>query len=305
MARAGAASRHVRLAAEEVVVRRDRDDPVGFLAQLRVDRDESIGLESDDREALGVCQRVPAEVAGEVPGGSPRDAVAEQPHLQLSQPLMDVECDALAEFAGADGRQQQLECSRAQRVRRHQRVRRIRRALVAREPQERRRVDSEACHVATLSRRADIATRRDLGAARPKGDAGEMAERDDFRDWVQSDLYRAERALHDGDAGPRRALWSQNEPVSVLGAMRNASGSAEVSALFSHLATTFSDCTSYEIELLSYDVVGDMAYTAALEHTSASLDGEPRTYTLRATQVYRREDGEWRVAHRHGDFVGG
>jgi ketosteroid isomerase-like protein len=28
-----------------------------------------------------------------------------------------------------------------------------------------------------------------------------------------------------------------------------------------------------------------------------------RSYTLRATQVYRREDGEWKVAHRHADTV--
>ena len=33
--------------------------------------------------------------------------------------------------------------------------------------------------------------------------------------------------------------------------------------------------------------MGDMAYTAGLEHTSASVDGQPRIYTLRATQVYR------------------
>ena len=37
--------------------------------------------------------------------------------------------------------------------------------------------------------------------------------------------------------------------------------------------------------------------------SSASVEGEPRTYTLRATQVYRREDGEWKMAHRHGDTV--
>jgi ketosteroid isomerase-like protein len=24
-------------------------------------------------------------------------------------------------------------------------------------------------------------------------------------------------------------------------------------------------------------------------------------YTLRVTHVYRREDGEWRIVHRHGD----
>ena len=46
-----------------------------------------------------------------------------------------------------------------------------------------------------------------------------------------------------------------------------------------------------------------MAYTAGLEHTTASIDGQPRSYTLRATQVYRREGGEWKVAHRHGDTV--
>jgi ketosteroid isomerase-like protein len=51
------------------------------------------------------------------------------------------------------------------------------------------------------------------------------------------------------------------------------------------------------------DVVGDMAYTVGFEHTSASVNGEPRTYNLRATQVYRREDGEWKVAHRHADTV--
>jgi ketosteroid isomerase-like protein len=130
-----------------------------------------------------------------------------------------------------------------------------------------------------------------------------MSDRDDFLAWVMTELCAAERALHEGDAGPRRALWSRLEPVSVLGAWRNAIGQQEIDTLFADLATQFSDCVSYELEVLSYDVVGDAAYTAGLEHTSASVDGVPRTYTLRATQVYRREDGAWRVAHRHGDTV--
>jgi len=33
------------------------------------------------------------------------------------------------------------------------------------------------------------------------------------------------------------------------------------------------------------------------------LQGQPRSITLRATQVYRREGGEWKVAHRHADTV--
>ena len=130
-----------------------------------------------------------------------------------------------------------------------------------------------------------------------------MTDREDFLRWVKTELYEAELALHNGDAGARRALWSRNEPVSVLGAMRNAFGQREIGALFSSLEKTFSQCTSHELELLAYDVVDDMAYTAGLEHTSCSIDGQPSSYTLRATQVYRLEDGEWKVAHRHGDFV--
>jgi len=130
-----------------------------------------------------------------------------------------------------------------------------------------------------------------------------MTDREDFLAWIHGPLYEAELALHNGDAGPRRAVWSQNEPVSVLGAWRNANGQREVDELFTFLGASLSNCTSYAIDVLAYDVIGDMAYTAALEHTTASIDGQARTYTLRATQVYRRENGEWKVAHRHGDTV--
>ena len=130
-----------------------------------------------------------------------------------------------------------------------------------------------------------------------------MTEQEDFLAWVTTTLLAAEQALLGGDADPRRAIWSRNEPVSIQGAWRNAFGQAEVEKVFRFLEDTFSDCTSYEFELLAHDVVGDMAYTAGLEHSSVSVDGRPRTFTLRATQVYRREDGEWRVAHRHADTV--
>lgn len=130
-----------------------------------------------------------------------------------------------------------------------------------------------------------------------------MTGRDDFLAWVQSVLKDAEVALHNGDAAPRQAIWSREEPVSVLGAWKSAVGQEQVRDLFQQLAGTFSDCTSYAYEVVAAEVIGDMAYTAGYEHTQASVNGEPRTYTLRATQVYRREGGEWRVAHRHGDTV--
>jgi len=128
-----------------------------------------------------------------------------------------------------------------------------------------------------------------------------MSEQDDFLGWVGSRLKDAELAFHNGAAQPRFAIWSRKDPVTVLGASISGNGYQEVGDIFRRLESSFSDCTSYSYEVIAADVVGDMAYTVGYEHTRASVDGEPRQYTLRVTQVYRREDGDWKVAHRHAD----
>jgi ketosteroid isomerase-like protein len=130
-----------------------------------------------------------------------------------------------------------------------------------------------------------------------------MSDKQEFMAWVESRLKEAEVAIHNGDAAPRFAIWSTREPVTVMGAWLNATGPKEVGEVFRRLETSFSDCRSYSHELVAADVVGDMAYTTGFEHTEASISGEPRKYTLRVTQIYRKEDGEWKVAHRHADTV--
>lgn len=131
-----------------------------------------------------------------------------------------------------------------------------------------------------------------------------MSDREDFIHWVRTTLHYAEVALHNGDANPRRALWSHTEPVTILGALRNAYGLEEVEQTFRFLEDRFSNCSSWELELQACDVIGNMAYTAGIERISFHRNGTPTNLTLRATQVYRREDGQWKVAHRHADTVG-
>jgi ketosteroid isomerase-like protein len=131
-----------------------------------------------------------------------------------------------------------------------------------------------------------------------------MSELDDFLTTTVARQVEAERAIHDGDPGPRLAMWSTKDPVTVLGAVRTASGREEVSQLFRWLGAHFSDCTSYRYELVAAGVSGDLAYTVGYEHTSTSWDGVPmEPYVLRVTHAYRREDGEWKIAHRHADSV--
>jgi ketosteroid isomerase-like protein len=130
-----------------------------------------------------------------------------------------------------------------------------------------------------------------------------VTDRDEFIAWTESRLRDAETALHNGDPGPRLMLWSTREPVSVMGAWLSGTGQEDVRDLFRTLAETFSDCTSHVYEIVAADVIGDMAFTTGYERTQAVVNGERRRYVLRVTQAYRREAGEWRVAHRHADTV--
>ena len=131
-----------------------------------------------------------------------------------------------------------------------------------------------------------------------------MSDLDDFLTTTLARQVEAEEALHNGDPGPRLAMWSTQDPVTVLGAVQSASGWDQVSRLFRWLASGFSDCTSYRFELVAAGVSGDQAYTVGYEHTTVSWDGTPlEPYTLRVTHVYRREDGEWKIVHRHADAV--
>jgi ketosteroid isomerase-like protein len=128
----------------------------------------------------------------------------------------------------------------------------------------------------------------------------------ELADFLEEFLPRqieAERAIHDGDVAPRMDLWSTRDPVTVLGAWGvNKSGWDEVSETFRWVASRFSNCAAYDVELIAADVRGDMAYTVSYERSSVSVDGGPvQDNVLRVTHVYRREDGEWKIVHRHGD----
>jgi ketosteroid isomerase-like protein len=142
-------------------------------------------------------------------------------------------------------------------------------------------------------------------ADRYVGEERNVNERDDFLHWVRSSLRDAEIALHNGDAEPRIAVWTTKEPVTLLGAWMTATNQQELRELFDGLARTFSNCSAHAYEVIAADVADDMAYTVGYEHTTAEVDGELRTYSLRVTQLYRREAGAWKVMHRHADTIPG
>ena len=130
-----------------------------------------------------------------------------------------------------------------------------------------------------------------------------MNEVDEFLSKVLNRLIQAEQALllH-GDLAPWFAMWSTQEPVTLFGVDATKQGADAVRRTFEWQAKWISHCTAHRLDLVAAGVSGDLAYTVAFEHASVSVGGGPvQQLTNRATQVYRREDGQWKIVHRHTD----
>jgi ketosteroid isomerase-like protein len=129
-----------------------------------------------------------------------------------------------------------------------------------------------------------------------------VGERDEFLALLERQR-EAEAAFHQGDPEPRLALWSHRDPVTLFGAAGMVqSGWELLEPSFRRVAATFSDVTAYSYEVEAYEVGADVAYAAGIERFTGSIAGAPvREVVVRSTHAYRREDGEWKICHRHGD----
>lgn len=129
-----------------------------------------------------------------------------------------------------------------------------------------------------------------------------VTEVDRFLESMLPRQLAAEHALCQGDAAPRSDTWSQSDPITLFGAaVPVRSGWDDVSGVFDWLAGRFTELRDYRFELVAAGASADLAYTAGFEHKTVVIDGQEVTYTLRVTHVYRREDGVWKIVHRHGD----
>lgn len=110
-------------------------------------------------------------------------------------------------------------------------------------------------------------------------------------------------ALHKGDVTPRIALWSHANPVTLFGAHISGADWTDLEPKFRQEALRFAGSAGFEFEVVAAGASEHLAYTAGLEHSSAVVDGVPAAYTMRTTHIYRREDGVWRIVHRHSDLL--
>jgi ketosteroid isomerase-like protein len=105
------------------------------------------------------------------------------------------------------------------------------------------------------------------------------------------------------------ALWKKNashrDDVTIMGGWgAYEKGWNEVGPRYDWAAARFKESGArVKIEYISSGVSGDLAYTVAIERSEAQVVGQdkPASMVLRVTHIFRKEDGAWKLVHRHAD----
>ncbi|MBG6135922.1 ketosteroid isomerase-like protein [Longispora fulva] len=108
-------------------------------------------------------------------------------------------------------------------------------------------------------------------------------------------------SLLKGDSGPMAEVWSHADDVSTthpLGGRQE--GWEEVRASWDGAAQAFSD-GMVKVSDLSVHAVDGLAYTLGTEHVDAKAGGKKVHSDIRATNIYRREGGDWKMIHHQTD----
>ena len=128
-----------------------------------------------------------------------------------------------------------------------------------------------------------------------------VAAEDDVRA-ASDQFYGALEAMANGDASSMADVWSHEDDVTTMHPIGGREeGWAAVSGSWEGVAAASTDGTVTRTDQV-IRVIGNAAYELCTESVSMTFAGEPMSLEGRATNVYRKEKGEWRVAHHHADL---
>jgi ketosteroid isomerase-like protein len=116
--------------------------------------------------------------------------------------------------------------------------------------------------------------------------------------------HRAVDAFVTGDTEPQKALWSRQDDVTLANPIGPpARGWNEVEAAMDRAASQLRDGEPCRYDQVSGYATGDLAYILEIQSTRVKGGdaAEVGSVSLRVTTIFRREDGGWRVVHRHAD----
>ena len=128
-------------------------------------------------------------------------------------------------------------------------------------------------------------------------------------DTLQAFTTQVEAAQREllGRVEPFKALWSRSPDVTLTGGLGGAieKGWERVSLRLDWVGSQYRDGTRTHEEIARGEG-RDFAYIVQRETIRfKGADGSPQVQELRSTMIFRREEGGWRIVHRHADSATG
>ena len=129
--------------------------------------------------------------------------------------------------------------------------------------------------------------------------------RDSFHKAIEQ-YHQAQKEFVRGNPQPLKAQCSHADDVTIIGGWGGIEKgwSAQVEKRCDWASARFAtDDDERRVENISTVVTPEMAYTVDIERTKIRLSGtqEVRPMALRVTSIFRQEDGQWKLVHRHAD----
>jgi ketosteroid isomerase-like protein len=109
-----------------------------------------------------------------------------------------------------------------------------------------------------------------------------------------------------GTSKPLEALYSRSDDVTLGNPFGPfVRGFDQVARTMERAAEHYRDGHAVGFDLIARYESPDLACIVEVERVEARMGGadEPSPVALRVTTLYRREDGAWRIVHRHADPI--
>ena len=119
--------------------------------------------------------------------------------------------------------------------------------------------------------------------------------------------HLAENEFQKGNAQPYKDLCSHADDVTIFGGFGGfeKGWAQQVEKRYDWASARFSSDNdqNQQIETISLVETAQMAYSVEIERSQARIgnSGEVRPLALRVTTIFRLENGEWKLVHRHAD----
>jgi ketosteroid isomerase-like protein len=127
----------------------------------------------------------------------------------------------------------------------------------------------------------------------------------DFEQAVEQ-YHRTIDAVGKGDAEPQKRLFSRGDDVTLANPLGPpVRGWKQVSEALDRAASQMHGGEPITTERVSAIATRDMGYVLEIERMRVKFpdSDELRPVALRVTTIWLKENGEWRVVHRHADPI--